>query len=203
MRLLVDLSNLSYFQHLKYDLYAKSVNSAGTSSKSNVVEFDNRVQLDAPTNVAIFDDTITFDAVTNATSYDIYSDTTLVGNFVPTDLSAPEVNITSLLSYINVTAGQHSLTVKAKSNDYRTSNASAAVTFTKFTAPSNESVTNDTYEFDEITNAEMYDIYAAISGVDTYIGTHYVNDYTYSFENGVLTIYNAPHTFSSGILTIE
>lgn len=62
------------------------------------------------------------------------------------------------------------------------------------------SVDKAQYIVTTVDNAELYEIFAD----DTYsLGNVSQEEYSYSIENGVLRIYNAPYIISQGVLRIE
>ena len=118
-------------------------------------------QLATPTNVAVTDTTLTFDEVENATSYEVFVDNVSIGTYESgvtikskTDtqfiiengsgvLGSPititskkatsqvSIDLTSLSGWNNVSDGEHNIQVVAKADNYRDSEKSTAVSFTK------------------------------------------------------------------------
>lgn len=80
MRLFADLSNLSALQQSAiYELYVKASNIAGTSGESNVVEYDHRDRVAAPSlsisSLSLNTNTLYIgDNATDAEAFDIYVD---------------------------------------------------------------------------------------------------------------------------------
>lgn len=83
-------------------------------------------------------------------------------------ISETTKDITTITGYSGLSAGQHTLGVKATdSSGTYTDSTMATTTFTKLEAPGNESISSNNYTFGEVANAEEYDIYAG----NTLLGT--------------------------------
>ena len=90
------------------------------------------VKLATPQNVTANGTTVSWDAVENATSYDVYADdTTLLGNVT----SQQSVDLTTLSGWANLTDGNHTIQIMAKSDGYIDSEKSAGVEVTKSASP--------------------------------------------------------------------
>ena len=90
------------------------------------------VKLATPQNVTANGTTVSWDLVENATSYDVYADdTTLLGNVT----SQQSVDLTTLSGWANLTDGNHTIQIMAKSDGYIDSEKSAGVEVTKGASP--------------------------------------------------------------------
>lgn len=91
--------------------------------------------LSAPTNLSLSISTLSWTAVANAKTYEIFSDGARLGT-----ATTNSINLSTLSSWSTITAGTHSLTVKAKSDEYLDSPASSAVTLTIYSIDTSETV---------------------------------------------------------------
>lgn len=83
--------------------------------------------LSAPTNLSLNVSTLSWTAVENAKTYEIFSDGTSLGT-----ATTNTIDLSTLSSWSTITVGTHSLTVKAKSDEYLDSPASSAVMLTMY-----------------------------------------------------------------------
>lgn len=89
-------------------------------------------QLATPQNVSVDGTTLSWDEVENATSYDIYADGTLIGNTDGGgDTITKQIDLSTLSGWSNLSDGEHTITIKAKADGYRDSQASEGVQVTK------------------------------------------------------------------------
>lgn len=83
--------------------------------------------LSAPADLSLSVSTLTWAAVDNAKTYEIFSDGASLGT-----ATTNSIDLSTLSSWATITAGTHSLAVKAKSDEYLDSPASSAVTLTMY-----------------------------------------------------------------------
>lgn len=91
--------------------------------------------LSVPTNLSLSASTLSWTAVSNAKTYEIFSDGASLGT-----ATTNSIDLSTLSSWSTITVGTHSLTVKAKSDEYLDSPASSAVKLTIYSIDTSETV---------------------------------------------------------------
>lgn len=143
MRLFADLSNLSALQQsVVYELYVKASNIAGTSGESNVVEYDHRDRVAAPS--------------LSISSLSLNTNTLYIGDNA-TDAEAFDIYVDGV--YATTMTVIYPIAVRCDNGTYSGStslnvNGTATVTLsanTNYALPSAISVTNASYTYDSTT----------------------------------------------------
>lgn len=77
-------------------------------------------------------------------------------------------------------------------------NSPIPVKLFRLATPANVALSNQNeLSFDSVDNAQKYEVF-----VDDTISLGELQEYAYTFQNGILRINNAPYTFENGVLTI-